>query len=257
MKLGIFLRAPRAGATKTRLAPHVGDEAAAELARAFVDDLVARLVGHAAITLFVAGPTDDLFVRALAERFALPVQAQIEGDLGVRMAHALRALGARGDEAALLGSDVPTCPAWMITALRGGLSLADLALAPAPDGGYVALALRGGTDPSFLEVPIRYSSAHACADTLLAARAAGLAATCVTPWYDVDVADDLRVLAAELGRDPRRAPRTAAALARWRQPSSDEEGSRAVSGTATTSRVQPSSAGGAASLAGGVRTGGG
>jgi rSAM/selenodomain-associated transferase 1 len=216
MKLGIFLRAPRAGATKTRLAQRIGDDAAAELARTFAEDLVARLVGHAAITLFVAGSTDDPFVRALAARFALPVEAQIEGGLGARMAHALRALGSRGDEAALLGADVPTCPAWMIAALRGGLSRADVALSPAPDGGYVAIAMCGGLDPSFLEAPIRYSSAHACADTMLAARAAGLATERVTPWYDVDVADDLRLLVAELGRDPRRAPRTAAALARLR-----------------------------------------
>ncbi|GAB4210627.1 MAG: TIGR04282 family arsenosugar biosynthesis glycosyltransferase [Sandaracinaceae bacterium] len=229
MKLGIFLRAPRAGATKTRLAQRIGDEAAAALARAFAEDLVARLAGHAALTLFVAGAIDDPFVRDIAARFALPVESQLEGGLGARMTHALRVLGARGDEAALLGADVPTCPAWMVAALRGGLSRADVALSPAPDGGYVAIASRGGLDPSFLEAPIRYSSAHACADTMLAAREAGLTATCVTPWYDVDVAADLRVLRAELGRDPRRAPRTAAVLARLDQRSS-EGGASAATG---------------------------
>jgi glycosyltransferase A (GT-A) superfamily protein (DUF2064 family) len=213
VRLGIFLRAPRPGATKTRLARRVGEEAAAELARAFAEDLVERLVEHAALTLFVAGPLEDPFVRDLAARFALPVAAQIDGGLGPRMAHALRALGADGDEAALLGADVPTCPAWMIAALRGGLARAPVSLAPAPDGGYVAIALRGEIDPAFLEAPIRYSSPHALADTLLAAREAGLEVARVAGWYDVDVEDDLRALRAELHRDPRRAPRTAATLA--------------------------------------------
>jgi hypothetical protein len=47
------------------------------------------------------------------------------------------------------------------------------------------------------------------------ARALGLTVALTEPFYDVDLPEDLRRLAAELRLDPGRAPRTAALLASW------------------------------------------
>jgi len=47
------------------------------------------------------------------------------------------------------------------------------------------------------------------------ARSLGLSVGFAEPFYDVDVADDLTRLAAELRQDPTRAPRTAGWLKEW------------------------------------------
>ncbi len=213
LHLGIFLREPTPGATKTRLARTVGDEGAAALARSFAEDLIARAVEAQPVTLFVAGPLDGAWIRGLRARHGVEAVAQREGGLGTRMAHALRALALRGTGGiALVGSDAPTLPRWMPPELARALEGASVALTPAADGGYVAIATRAEVEPRFLEAPIRYSTRHALADTVAAAEAAGLVTTCVTPWYDIDVEADLHTLWAELALDARRAPRTAEVL---------------------------------------------
>jgi len=45
----------------------------------------------------------------------------------------------------------------------------------------------------------------------------GLTVAFTERWYDVDLPEDLRRLAAELRLDPARAPRTAALLGSWPQ----------------------------------------
>jgi len=213
LHLGIFLREPTPGATKTRLARTVGAEGAAALARSFAEDLLERTAPAQPVTLFVAGPLDGPWLRELRARHGVDALSQHEGGLGARMAHALRALALRGARGiALVGSDAPTLPRWMPSELEHALESASVALTPAADGGYVAIAMRSEVEPRFLEAPIRYSTRHALEDTVAAAEASGLVTTCVTPWYDIDVEDDLDTLRAELALDARRAPRTAEVL---------------------------------------------
>lgn len=216
----VFLRAPIPGRAKTRLAAAIGAERAAALAEAFALDTVARCgeVPGLAPELHADGPLDHPLFAALAARAGLaPAIAQEGGALGERMhrslARARRA--ARTGDALLVGTDGPTLPATVLTeaaaAIREGA--ADLVLTPTADGGFVLIGTSARAPTDFLGASgLRWSSPHALADTVRAARTHGLRVHLTSPHYDVDAPDDLRLLAAHLALDPAAAPETARLL---------------------------------------------
>jgi hypothetical protein len=57
---------------------------------------------------------------------------------------------------------------------------------------------------------------------LLRARELGLSVGFTEPFYDIDVEDDLKRLAAELQLAPERAPRTATWLTEWRRAQTED-----------------------------------
>lgn len=205
--IGIFVREPKPGETKTRLAHSIGDEAAAALARAFAEDVCAQLQASFALQLFVAGDAKSPWFATLS---SLSPKRQADASLGARMRLALDELAPHGHARVLLGSDAPTLPASSVDTLFEVLERgAEVAVIPARDGGYVAIGVRERVDARFLEdASIRYSTSHACEDTERVARAQGLSVARLSPWYDIDVEADLRVLEEELRAHPERAPRT-------------------------------------------------
>lgn len=211
LPLLIFARAPVPGHAKTRLAPALGEGGAAALAAAFLEDALLRALSIPVVrpVLVSDGPLADGRLRALLEAHRIPVRRQGEGDLGVRMAGALEE-ALRADPAALLvGTDAPTLPAAAITSAVRALVEHDLVFGPAADGGFYLVGARG-RPPRWPGA--RWSSPHALADCL--ASNAERRVTRVTPWYDVDDPDDLRLLRAHLAEDPAVAPATRAALRR-------------------------------------------
>jgi uncharacterized protein len=84
---------------------------------------------------------------------------------------------------------------------------------PADDGGYYLVGLREPQPRLLREVPM--STPTVLADTLALAEKQSLRVALLPGWYDIDSAEDLRRLAAEL-RDapPEVAPRTRAFLER-------------------------------------------
>ena len=206
IRLAIFARPPSPGRCKTRLIPALGEAGAAALHAAFVEDLVARVAGLGAVSaaLHVSEAPSHPFFDSLTARFGLgPTRAQVEGDLGRRMAAALE------DVDAILGTDLPTLSASL---LSDGLSgTGDVALTPTADGGFGLVAARDGR---FLDDrAIRWSGPCALVDTVRAARRAGHAVRLTAPHFDVDTPDDLRLLRAQLALEPSLAPCTARALA--------------------------------------------
>jgi hypothetical protein len=208
----VFARAPVAGRTKTRLIPALGAEGAAALYRAFLADTVrtARRLEGAAVELWAASADD-------AERLAAPypdrpVRAQPAGDLGRRMEAAMAHALSRHDRVLVIGSDAPTLPVRRLAEAARALATADVVLGPAADGGFYLVGVRDRA-LAFGD-RIRWSTRHALADTLAAARAAGRRPARIRPWYDVDTPDDLRLLRAHLAVRRRAAPATAEALGR-------------------------------------------
>ena len=197
MKAVVFTRPPVPGAVKTRLVPALGAEGAARLHAAMAEDVVA-LVRAAGLELkvSVAGGLDHPWVRGLD----CEVEAQVPGDLGARMRHALR-----GPSLAL-GSDSPTLPLDLLRRLAAGQH--ELAVGPAFDGGYWGLAWRRPR-PELLE-GIPWSTDAVFAETVL--RVDG--DLDVLPfWYDVDTPDALSLLRQHLRTLPSTvAPRTRACL---------------------------------------------
>lgn len=206
--LAVYARPPRPGEAKTRLAPVLGADGAAELYRCFVSDTLAHARSAAQPVSIWSSRPDDGALAALAGD--LPIHEQVGADLGARMAGTLARLTGEAGAAILIGTDAPTLPASYLGRAAAVLAQADLVLGPAADGGYYLVGVRGSVPAVFQGIP--WSTRAVLATTLSACRAAGTRVVMLPPWYDVDTPEDLSVLRAHLRVDPRAAPATSRSL---------------------------------------------
>lgn len=205
--LCILARAPSPGTGKTRIRAGLGDAVTDRLTRAFLDDVLdwstdavdAVLVAH-------DGPAHLLST----ERRPRRIVAQVEGDLGDRIAAAVDAgFEAGASRVVIVGSDCPTLPARLLELAFEGLSSAASTLVPARDGGWIALGVDRPLGATLAGVT--WSSILTASQTIAALRADGRPPRVLPPWYDIDEPADLE----RLRRDPVgpvRAPRTHAVL---------------------------------------------
>jgi hypothetical protein len=163
----LFAKAPRRGTVKRRLAAGVGDAAALAFYRATLKSVLRRLGGDPRWTLWLAVTPDRDAVRARAWRFGprrrIRIRPQGAGDLGRRMARAFAALPP--GPVVIVGSDIPDLDRGHIAAAFARLAQADLVFGPAPDGGYWLVGARGAARRGPLFKNVRWSTAHALADT--------------------------------------------------------------------------------------------
>jgi len=186
----VFAKAPEPGRVKTRLARVLGEERAAGLHSALVRDALesmGRFAGWADVELHV-----DIETGAWSE-IPVPRALQAPGDLGRKMYEALRAgLEAGRPQAVIVGSDAPGVPPAHLESLLA--STADVALGPARDGGYYAIACRR-VHPRMFD-GVEWSRPVTLEQTAEAARACGLQVEIGPEWFDVDSPEDLERLAA-------------------------------------------------------------
>lgn len=207
----LFGKVPRPGHAKTRLAPALGEEGAARLYRAFLDDTVrlARASGADGVELWLAGPPQE--AEGLGRRHpGLRLRRQVGEGLGERLRRAFETAFREGaGRAAVLGTDHPTLPPERLDDAFAALDGAAGALGPTPDGGYYLLALRREAWPRAAELfrDVPWSTPEVASVTRSRAREAGIELHTLPGWYDVDEP-------AELGRLRRdAAPGTATARA--------------------------------------------
>ena len=206
----IFAKAPRAGAVKTRLAATIGAEAAAALARAFLQDALAlalRLTS-ARVVLVLAG--DPASLPALPA--GVDLWPQGDGDLGARLERNLRRALAESPRALAIGTDSPGLPPAMLEDAVSSLAAHDAVVGPADDGGFYLLGLRAC--PRGLLAGLPWSAADTRERTLARLQERALSVDLLAPWFDVDVAADLERLRGLLRDGVIRAPATARLLAR-------------------------------------------
>ena len=201
--LGILTRAPQPGTTKTRLARIIGDDAAAALATAMLQDTVQALQSHDWRTvLFVEpGPAMDAVRTLTGHPDALP---QTTGDIGRRMQSAAAALFNAGHRpVVLVGTDIPALSATAIhDALRAlAHSDADVVFGPAHDGGYYLIGLnqlRPGHEARLFRHTIAWSTDQVLSRSEAVAEAASLRHVRIETLTDIDTAADLADLRARL-----------------------------------------------------------
>ena len=192
----------------------MGADACLRLQAAFLADTVewaGALAGRRMLSVY-----PPVSVRAVADQAdGWLVAPQLGADFGERMRGAVNAGFAAGAApVAMIASDSPTLPPDMLeegwALVDGGHS--DVALGPADDGGWVMIAAARPLPPACFD-GVRWSVPQTLEDTRRALSAAGLRVACTRPWYDVDTAEDLNRLRAELDAGAAsRLPRTAAAM---------------------------------------------
>jgi len=202
--VAILTRRPEPGVSKTRLAAAIGEEAAADLARAMLLD-VAEVVRtaelwHPALAVEPAEAARDLAgLTGIAD-----VRAQVRGGIGLRMLGVALDLEREGYGPLLLvGSDLPLLSIGLIHHALRALRRADVVFSPAADGGYSLLGMRRAY-PALLDTNhVEWSGPRVLVDSLRLAEAAGLSHGTIAPLDDVDTVEDLAALRTELERRKR------------------------------------------------------
>jgi rSAM/selenodomain-associated transferase 1 len=191
--LALFAKQPHGGEVKTRLAAASSAKWAADVAEAFLLDVVDRFAATADERFLVFTPSHAAeWFRAIAGvRYRISPQAN--GDLGMRLGSFFRErFRSEQERIVILGTDSPTVPAALVEQAFEELKTADVVLGPAMDGGYYLLGCARKLPPIFEGVA--WGSPTVLADTLarLADRAWRVAL--LPPWYDVDTLDDWHLL---------------------------------------------------------------
>lgn len=161
--LVVFVRAPRFGTVKRRLAAGIGPLAALAFHRGSLDRLLRSCGRDRRWTTILSVTPDDAARGSAPWARGLPRRPQGRGDLGVRMARALS--GPR--PTIIVGADIPAIrPAHISLAFRA-LGGADLVFGPATDGGFWLVGSSGRRPlPTALFAGVRWSTGQALADAL-------------------------------------------------------------------------------------------
>jgi rSAM/selenodomain-associated transferase 2/rSAM/selenodomain-associated transferase 1 len=191
----LFTRFPRPGRTKTRLAPVLGFERAAELQREMTEHVLGRiwpLVDRRGVNLqvrYADGSMGDM-CRWLGT--GIRFVAQGHGNLGFRMQRAVReAVYAGARSVVIIGADCPEVNATIVTNAFDLLQTQPLVFGPARDGGYYLIGLRQAL-PCLFE-NIEWGKRQVLADSLARARAAGFKPALLQELSDVDEPSDLHI----------------------------------------------------------------
>lgn len=187
----IFLKAPRTGTVKTRLAAAIGAERACAIYRKMAEkqmDAAERFGGGLEIHYTPREAGDEMreWLGPNRDYFA-----QADGDLGVRMCRAMDDAFRRGArKVALIGADCPALTAdrleMAFARMRPGAGVepADVVFGPAVDGGYYLIAVSRPTPILFEAIP--WSSPDTLRFSRAAAARAGLVTSELPCEQDVD-----------------------------------------------------------------------
>jgi rSAM/selenodomain-associated transferase 1 len=208
--LAVMTKAPRAGESKTRLAPPLTREEAADLSACFLRDTAANIKDACAtldgaahgVAVYTPVGAEDSLDGLLPEGFALLAQRG-EG-FGERLSHAAQDLLILGyDSLCLIDSDSPTLPTRALVAAVEELSKPGerVVVGAADDGGYYLIGIKSAHARLFEEID--WSTERVCAQTIARAEECCLPVALLPAWYDVDDAATLARLCEELLGEPR------------------------------------------------------
>ena len=190
-RLLVFLKAPRPGVAKTRIAATLGDQAALDIHRELVTGTLARIAGSpdgSDVELRFA-PDDAAIEIAPWLRPGWRAVPQGGGDLGARLSRAFDDAFADGcNGVVVIGTDCPDLTAADLRAAWDALGDHDVVVGPAQDGGYWLLGTSAPRPGLFAD--IAWSSSSVLADTLSIARSEGLSVRLLRRLNDIDTAQD-------------------------------------------------------------------
>lgn len=194
VRILIIAKEPQAGFAKTRLIPALGAQGAAELAdrllRHTLEQALAADVGP--VELCVTPDPQAAYWQHCVATLPCELSAQVNGDLGMRMAAAAQHGLARGTPVMLIGTDCPALNALQLKTLAASLAKQDVCLCPVRDGGYSLLGLRRFDEALLNDMP--WSTSHVAALTRKRLGQLDWSWYESEPLWDVDEPEDLTLL---------------------------------------------------------------
>jgi rSAM/selenodomain-associated transferase 1 len=202
--MGIMIKTPRNGFSKTRLCPPLSLEEAASISCCFLKDTSAAIEALSHEDPFAVGVAiytpvgSELTLEELLPP-GFKIIAQREGGFGARLLGATEDLLSVGFSAVcLIGSDSPTLPFHCLREVATFLKEPkdQMIIGPSSDGGYYLLGLRNAHARLFED--ITWNTDRVCGETLERSKEINLPAITLPGWYDVDDQLSLNRLLSEL-----------------------------------------------------------
>ena len=187
--LAVFLKAPRLGTVKTRLAAEIGERHALRLYRVLAARTLTAVRAAGLDAIIWYSPPDARTEMEFWLGDAWELRPQVTGDLGARLVAAAHAVP-RGHPWIAIGADCPALTASMLREACAHLERTGFVIGPARDGGYYLI---GGRTP----LPDVFTGMPWGTDRVLAETRARLTRISAA-WHelptlrDVDTADDAR-----------------------------------------------------------------
>jgi hypothetical protein len=202
--MGVMIKTPRNGFSKTRLSPPLSPEEAASISRCFLKDTSAAIKALSHEDPFVVGVAIYTPVGSEGDLGELlppgfKMIAQREAGFGNRLLGASQDLLSVGFAAVcLVNSDSPTLPFHYLQDLATFLKEPEdrIAIGPSLDGGYYALGLRHAHPRLFED--ITWNTDRVYGETVERSKEINLPAITLPAWYDVDDQLSLGRLLSEL-----------------------------------------------------------
>jgi rSAM/selenodomain-associated transferase 1 len=188
-----FVKNPKQGIVKSRLARAVGDTVARDLYKNFVRDMLSTLDKRAFPLYCCFYPEDAL--HDIKEFIGEDYQylAQRGDDLGGRMEHCFhQAFSTDFNRVALIGSDSPDLPAEIIGEAFTSLEKVDSVIGPAFDGGYFLIGFtKGGFAPEVFS-NMEWGTDTVLQKTLDMLKRHQRRVHLLPRWGDIDTLEDLK-----------------------------------------------------------------
>jgi len=214
--LVIMAKAPKPGMVKTRLMESLPSAAVTALYRCLLEDTLALGMSLKRVEVAVMCPEADEEELAQLLGNRVQVVAQKGEGLAAGLISVFRHFTASGRQQVIaFNSDSPHLAPSVLDQAFEILATQDVVVGPTHDGGYYLVGAKAAHPTLFESDGLGTRSAL---DRLLArTKALELSTGFTEPFYDIDVANDLMLLARELRLTPAKAPRTAGWFGEWRQ----------------------------------------
>lgn len=190
--VALFVRHPVPGCVKTRLACDLGDEAACDLYRAMVADVIANIKACGLPLYLFHDGRDAVGLPVEWVRAADGIISQVGGALGERMTAAYEFLFSAGwGQVVLVGSDIPGIDAQLLASAIAAIREYDVVFSPAFDGGYCLVAAQKDRFNASIFHNIPWSTSDVLKTTLEVCRTDGLSYSLLDPRQDIDTLTDI------------------------------------------------------------------
>jgi rSAM/selenodomain-associated transferase 1 len=209
-------KAPKPGMVKTRLTESLPSPAVTALYRCLLEDTLALAKSLTSVKVAVMCPESDQAELARLFGDTVPVVAQEGEGLAAGLTSVFRRFTAPGRQRVIaFNSDSPHLAPSVLGSAFEMLTTHDVVVGPTHDGGYYLVGAKAA-HPSLFEGGSM--GTRSALDRLVTrTKVLELSTGFTEPFYDIDVANDLLLLARELRLAPGKAPRTAGWFGEWRQ----------------------------------------
>jgi uncharacterized protein len=214
--LVIMAKAPKPGMVKTRLIANLPTSAVTALYRCLLEDTLALAESLRNIDVAIMCPEADYEEMSQLFGNAVEVVGQKGAGLAAGLTSVFRHFTAAGKQKVIaFNSDSPHLAPSVLESAFEILSTHEVVVGPTHDGGYYLVGAKA-SHPTLFDA--EGMGTRSALDRLLTrTKELELSTGFTEQFYDVDIANDLLLLAQELQAAPAKAPRTAAWFDEWQQ----------------------------------------